>query len=147
MKNNRHRVHIPSYRIFDHTADLGIEICGASAKELFCNAACAVFDIMTDIKCVEAKEEKEIAVEGGDLEELLINFLREILYMYNGEGFLLKECVIDGIDDFHATGTVRGEPFTREKHHMHIEIKAVTYHHAEVRKIAEKWVGKVIFDV
>lgn len=140
-------MHIPPYRIFDHTADLGIEICGASAKELFCNAACALVDIMTDIKRVKAKEEKGIAVEGSDLEELFVNFLREILYMYNGEGFLPKECVIFGMDDFHVTGRVRGEPFAEGKHHMNIEIKAVTYHHAEIRKIAEQWIGKVICDV
>jgi SHS2 domain-containing protein len=138
---------LPSYRIFEHTADLGVEIYGLNERELFYNAAFALFDIMTDVNLVRVRKEKRIFVEGGDLEELLVNFLREILYMYNGEGLLLKECAISEMDNFHIKGTARGEPFAQERHHMNIEIKAVTYHCVEIRKTPETWIGRVIFDV
>ncbi len=147
MNKNKDRAGSSPYRIFDHTADLGVEIYGINEKELFCNAAFAIFDIMTDVNLVRAKQEKRIFVEGGDLEELLVNFLREILYMYNGEGLLLKECAISEMDDFHIKGTARGEPFSRERHHIDIEIKAVTYHKVEIKKTSGRWVGRVIFDV
>jgi SHS2 domain-containing protein len=135
------------YRVFDHTADLGLEIYGTDEKELFLNAAIAVFDTMTELDHVTVKENRHFSVEGSDREDLLINFLREILYMYNGEGFLLKECSISDIDDRQVIGTVRGEVFDPEKHRIKMEIKAVTYHRIEVEKTPHGWKGRVIFDV
>jgi SHS2 domain-containing protein len=135
------------YRIFDHTADLGLEIYGTDEKELFLNAAIAVFDNITELGHVSVKETRHFSVEGSDREDLLINFFREILYMYNGEGFLLKDCSISAIDDRHVIGTVRGEVFDPEKHRIKKEIKAVTYHQIEVDKTPHGWKGRVIFDV
>jgi len=135
------------YRVFDHTADLGLEIYGTDEKELFLNAAIAVFDTMTELDCVTVKEKRHFSIEGSDREDLLINFLREILYMCNGEGFLLKECSISDIDDCHVIGTVRGEVFDPKKHRIKTDIKAVTYHQIEVEKTPHGWKGRVIFDV
>jgi len=147
--NLKHETRNPKqrYRVFDHTADLGLEIYGTDEKELFLNAAIAVFDTMTELDYVTAKEKRYFSVEGSDREDLLVNFLREILYMCNGEGFLLKECSISDIDDRHIIGTVRGEVFDPEKHRIKTDIKAVTYHQIEVEKTRHGWRGRVIFDV
>ncbi|MBW2599964.1 MAG: archease [Deltaproteobacteria bacterium] len=147
MNKDRDRAVLPPYKIFDHTADLGVEIYGIDEEDLFRNAAFALFDIMTDVTLVHVRGEWEVFAEGGDLEELLVNFLREILYMYNGEDLVLTECVISEMDNFHIKGIVRGEPFSEERHHMNIEIKAVTYHRVEIRKTQGAWIGKVICDV
>ncbi|MBW2557485.1 MAG: archease [Deltaproteobacteria bacterium] len=135
------------YSIFDHTADLGVEIYGIDEQDLFRNAAVALFDIMTDVSLVHVRGEWEVFAEGSDLEELLVNFLREILYMYSGEGLLLKEFVISEMDNFHLKGTARGEPFVHNRHCMNVEIKAVTYHGTEIHRAAEVWTGRVILDV
>ena len=75
------------YRVFDHTADLGVEVYGETVKELFVNAAFAVFDMLTDLDRVRAIEERNITVEGEGWEDLLVNYLREVLYLFNGEWF------------------------------------------------------------
>jgi SHS2 domain-containing protein len=147
MTKDTIRIIRPFYRIFEHTADLGVEIYGTDERNLFRNAAGALCDILTDTSLVDARGEWEICAEGCDLEELLVNFLREILYKFNGEGLLLKECVISEIDDIHVKGTVKGEPFVPDRHGMNMEIKAVTYHGTEIRKTGEGWTGRVIFDV
>jgi len=147
MNKDKAQAELSPYRIFDHTADLGVEIYGRNEGELFCNAAVALFDIMTDISLVHVRGEWEVSAEGGDLEELLVNFLREILYMCSGEGLLLKEFVISEMDNFHVKGTARGEPFVHGRHCMNIEIKAITYHRVEIRKASGAWVGRVICDV
>ncbi|MBW2544283.1 MAG: archease [Deltaproteobacteria bacterium] len=147
MDKDKVQAAIPPYRIFDHTADLGVEIYGRNERELFCNAAFALFDIVTDVSLVHVTGEWEVFAEGGDLEELLVNFLREILYMCSGEGLLLKEFMISEMDNFHVKGTARGEPFIHGRHCMNIEIKAITYHRVEIRKASGTWVGRVIFDV
>jgi len=135
------------YRVFDHTADLGVEIYGKTVKELFANAAFAVFDILTDLNRVRAIEEKKITVEGEGWEDLLINYLREVLYFFNGEGILLKKFSIMEIDPQHLEGLVSGERFDSSKHRIHTEIKAVTYHQVTVRETPDGWVGRVICDV
>jgi len=135
------------YRVFDHTADLGIEIFGETRKALFIHAAFAVFDLMTDLHSVQPQESRRISVEGADREDLLINYLREVLSLFNGEKLLLKEFSIDEINDRHLTGEVQGEVFDPARHPLMREIKAVTYHRAEVRETGHGWQGKVIFDV
>ena len=137
----------PPYRLFEHTADLGVEIYGTDEGDLFRNAAGALLDILTDARLVHARDQWEICAEGGDPEELLVNFLREILYKFNGEGLLLKECVISEIGNNHVKGTVKGEPFVPGRHGMNMEIKAVTYHGTEIRKTDEGWTGRVVLDV
>ena len=135
------------YRQFDHTADLGVEAFGKTPKELFANAAFAVFDILSDLKHVNPIVEKKVVVDGDGWEDLLINYLREILYLYNGEGLLLKEFSIDVINERHLEGRVSGEPFNPARHRINTEIKAVTYHQATVKEERGVWQGRVIFDV
>jgi SHS2 domain-containing protein len=135
------------YKVFDHTADLGVAIYGKTVKELFANAAFAVFDIITDLNRVKTTEERTIIVEGEGWEDLLVNYLREVLYMFNGEGLLLKECSIIEIDPQHLEGRVSGELFNPSKHRINKEIKAVTYHQITVRETLGMWMGRVIFDV
>jgi SHS2 domain-containing protein len=94
------------YRVFDHTADLGIEVYGATVEELFTNAAFAVFDMLTDLDCVQAINKRSITVEGEGWEDLLVNYLREVLYLFNGKGFLLKEFSIMEIEPHHLKGKV-----------------------------------------
>ena len=135
------------YRLFDHTADLGVEIYGKTVNELFANATFSVFDIITELKHVTPTVERKIVVAGEGWEDLLVNYLREILYLFNGEGLLLKECSIMKIDQRHLEGNVTGERFDPSKHKINTEIKAVTYHQVTVRETADGWVGRVIFDV
>ena len=135
------------YQTFDHTADLGLAITGANEGDLFSNAAFAVFDIITNLERVESREMRRIAVEGDDREDLLINFLREVLYLYNGEHWLLKKVRIIRISEKGLEAEALGEPFDDRKHEICKEIKAVTYHQTEVRQTHAGWTARVIFDV
>ena len=135
------------YHTFDHTADLGLVITGASEVALFANAAHAVLDIITDLARVEARETRRIAVEGDGLEDLLVNFLREVLYLYNGERWLLKELRIIRISEKDLEAEARGETLDAQKHKICKEIKAVTYHQAQIHETPGGWTARVIFDV
>jgi len=135
------------YRVFDHTADLGIEVFGRDEKELFSNAAFAIFDLIVDLGGVNASEVREVVANGSDREDLLVNFLREILYMINGERLLLKDFSVLELDSHHIAGEVKGEPFDSERHSIKMEIKAVTYHQVAVRETKDGWRARMIFDV
>ncbi|MDD1713587.1 MAG: archease [Methanoregulaceae archaeon] len=135
------------YRIFDHTADLGVEIYGRTKKDLFTNAAFAVFDLMADLNTVEARETWPISVEGADSVDLLINYLREALDLFNGKKLLLKTFTIHEIEEGRLSGEGRGETYDPARHRLKREIKAATYHQAEVREGPKGWTARVIFDV
>lgn len=135
------------YRIFDHTADLGVEITGASQEEVYAGAAGALFDLLTDLSSVRESEERTLTVEGEGPDDLLVNFLRELLYSWNGEGFLMKHCAVREAAPRRLTAVLRGETYDPARHWIRMEIKAVTYHQASIRRTAAGWMGKVVFDV
>jgi len=85
---------MPRYEVFDHTADLGILFEGRDLADLFESAAFAVFDLMTELPAVEERRTHRFEVTGGDREDLLVNFLRELLYLFNGRGMLVRRCAV-----------------------------------------------------
>jgi SHS2 domain-containing protein len=136
-----------AYRVFDHTADLGVEISAASVDETYATAAFALFDLLADLSTVRAGITREITVEGEDPADLLVNFLREALYLWNGEGFLIKTCSVREAAPQRLKALLRGERFDPVRHRIKQEIKAVTYHQASVCETEKGWVAKVVFDV
>jgi SHS2 domain-containing protein len=135
------------YRVFDHTADLGVEVSAATLEELYAAAAFALFDLLTDLSTVRAGIAREIVVTGEDPADLLVNFLREILYMWNGGGFLIKTCLVREATPQRLKTLLRGETFDSGRHRMKQEIKAVTYHQASVCETEKGFLAKVVFDV
>jgi len=141
------------YKLIDHTADIGCEIYGRTRKELFANSVVALFELMlgqrssSETKEKEAFETKSINVEGIDLEDLFINFLREVLYLFNGEGWMVVDCQPLQVTNKHIIARLTGEPYISTKHQVKMEIKAVTYHGLRVKKTKTGWVGRVIYDI
>ena len=135
------------YKLIDHTADIGIEATEASEAELFATAAMATFDLLTDRQQVLIRDTKRLALEGMDRVDLLINFLREILYLYNGEGFLVKDVRVAEISETSIVAEASGENYDPGRHAIKTELKAVTYHQAYVRQDNGIWKAQVIFDV
>lgn len=135
------------YRVFDHTADLGVEVSAATIEELYAAAAFALFDLLTDLSTVRAGIAREIVVTGEDPADLLVNFLREVLYMWNGGGLLIKSCLIREATPQRLKAVLRGETFDSGRHRIKQEIKAVTYHQATVCETEKGFVAKVVFDV
>jgi SHS2 domain-containing protein len=135
------------YHLIDHTADIGFEATGASDSELFANAALAMFDLLTDTEKVSIRDTKLLAVQGIDRVDLIINFLREALYLYNGDGFLVKSVRVAEISEDYIVAEASGENYDPDRHTIKTELKAVTYHQADVRLEGGIWKARVIFDV
>jgi SHS2 domain-containing protein len=135
------------YRLFDHTADLGVEVFGKTRKDLFVNAAAALFDLLLDAPGIQPTVVREIVIEGSEITDLFVNYLREILYLFNGTAFVLTDGRVRQIDNHHLVAEIRCGRFDARKHRIRTEIKAVTYHQASVRKTAQGWMGRIIFDV
>ncbi len=138
---------MPKYTLIDHTADIGIDVLGATLRELFTNAAFALFDIITDLSKVECKAECNIKISGIDREQLLVNWLTELLYLHDVKNLLFKNFCIADIKDNQLTATINGEAFIEGKHVIKTEVKAVTYHNLSIIKEDHQWKARVIFDL
>jgi SHS2 domain-containing protein len=135
------------YELVDHTADLGIRVWADDIKGLFEETARVFFDIITDLSKVEARLQREIAAEGAGLEELMVAWLNELLYLHEVEGLLLCDFSIAEIDKGTVTGVATGEVFDKARHSIKTEVKAVTYHQLEIKEQGGRWQAQVIFDI
>ena len=108
-----------------------------------------MFDVMIERKTSResAKQHKKITIEGADAADLLINFLRELLYLFNGENFITVRCEIIQFANKELQARLTGESFNSKKHLIKTEIKAVTYSGLTVERVKAGWRARVIFDV
>ena len=135
------------YEIIDHTADIGIHVTGDDAANLFRNAARAILELIAGTEPLHAEHFRTLTVKGIDWPDLMVNWLREILYFWSGEELLVASIDVRHITAKAITAEVGAEPFRPERHRIHNEIKAVTYHQIEVSEDLTGWTAKIILDV
>jgi len=135
------------YKLIDHTADFGIQVFGKDGKELFSNAALALFDLLTDVAALKGESRRRITVTGSDWPDLMVNWLRELLYLWSGNEILVKKAAIHSISENRLSATVFYEPFNPDQHVVKMEIKAVTYHQIRVTSGPAGWEARIIIDV
>jgi SHS2 domain-containing protein len=135
------------YRITTHHTELAVRITGSSQADLFANSAFALFDVMTDLAAVNIKESIPLEVEGSDRDDLMVNWMRELLYLYQSNGYLLKEFKISQVKDTIVKAEVRGEKVDPDRHDVKQEIASVAAHKSRIEKTGNQWIAQVIFEL
>jgi SHS2 domain-containing protein len=137
----------PGYRFIDHTADFRLEIFGVDEKDLFVQAAMALTDLITDPKTLHNRRRQTIKVSGDDWSDLMVGWLRELLYLWSGEEQLVSRVSLQSLEPTHLKAVVTTDAFDADRHPIRNEIKAVTYHQIEVRPWQDGWRARVVFDI
>ena len=135
------------YEVIEHTADIGIRSFGETEAAAFEHAAEGMFSLITDLNRVRDDQEFPVEVEAEDRETLLVEWLNELLYVFESHGVLLKRFEVMSLSETHLSGRAWGEPIDRSRHELIEDIKAVTYHMLRVKQNADGWETDVIFDV
>jgi SHS2 domain-containing protein len=135
------------YRTLNRSSDLAIKVFGKSQSELFANSAFALFDLVTDVEKVEVRERLPLEVEGADRDDLMVNWMRELLYLFQGSGYLLKEFQIGDAKETYVRAEVRGEKYDPDRHEIKREIRSVAYHQSRMEKTGDQWTAQVIFEL
>ncbi len=138
------------FEILDHTADMGIRVYGKDFKNLFQNAAEALFKCIGDTRHVRADQWVDLEITGMDKEDLMVSWLRELLYLFDVKELFLSRFQILEIIENKLKARVGGETMDVERHHIVREVKAVTYHGIRVENVPfpqEHWEAEIIFDV
>ncbi len=132
-----------SYRILEHTADIGIEATAPDIPALFSEAVRATAAVILDADPPAGTGDDAVAVEADDVETLLAEVLSEALWRFESTGALPVAAELE-VSETTAAGkfeTIRdvavGGP----------AIKAVTYHQLSVERAGDEWRARVYFDV
>jgi SHS2 domain-containing protein len=136
-----------TYELIDHTADLGIIVKGGDVKDLFIRAARAMTDLMVKGDISRTTVTRDVIVEGEDFPDLMVKWLGEILYLFEGEKLIVHAIEIKSISPVQLKSSLGLTGFEPDYHQVLREIKAVTYHQISVAKANDGWEARVIFDI
>ena len=140
-----------TFRSFDHTADVGLEVCGESLEDLLATAAQAVFSVILDTGPDAVETEAEVLAETAataGFEDILVAWLQELLYRFEMEHLVPLEFDFAEAGPRRVRARVGFGRFDPKRHRAGTEVKAVTYHELAVRRSADGgWSARVILDV
>ncbi|NJF24590.1 archease [Thermococcus sp. Bubb.Bath] len=136
---------------YEHTADIGVRGFGSTLEEAFEAVALGLFDVMVDVGKVEPRECRGVEAEEEDLEALLYSFLEELLVLHDMEGLVfgdVKVSIEKTKDGYKLKAKACGEPLNLEKHNPKEEVKAITYHEMEIKRLPDgRWMAQFVPDL
>ena len=135
------------FKLLEHTADVGVIATGDSLDEALSWAAKGMFSVIAELDSVASVESLNVSVASLDQTALVVDWLNELLYRHEAEGFLPKEFQVS-TDEAGTSLKARclGEPVDPERHRLLTPVKAATYHGLEIAHNGN-WRIQVILDV
>jgi len=135
------------FEVFDHTADLGLRVRANDLNALFSDAGRALLSvIVSNPDAVEPRDAVEVDLAGRDREYLFVDWLGELLFLFESKKFLASRFEVN-VTDAGVQAAIRGEPYDAARHLLAHEVKAVTYHGLKVEQTESGWLAEVILDI
>lgn len=135
------------YEHFEHTADIGLRARSESLNGLFEDAARALFSvIVANLDAVQPVQEVTIRLSAGQLDDLLFDWLAELLFRFDAHRTVFGQFQVD-VQGNQLTAVARGELIDPARHELDMEVKAITYHGLKVEHGDQGWLAEVIVDL
>ena len=138
------------YEYLEHTADAKFRAYGTTLEEAFQNAAVAMFNVMIDTGIISDEVSEKIELTSADLDGLLVDWLSELLYLFEVEqvvfGKFKIDCITEHDGGYSLSANAFGEPLDLTRHKFDTEVKAVTYNELKVEETMDGWVVQVVVD-
>ncbi|MFW9795041.1 MAG: archease [Candidatus Thorarchaeota archaeon] len=119
------------FNFHEHTADITIECWAPDLIEAFEQAALATFEVILDTSTVKPRETVEISITAKDLEELLVEWIGELIALIDINGQFYSTFHVDHVestlDGYVLEARALGEKIDHGKHDTRTEVKAMTY--------------------
>lgn len=133
------------YSFLEHTSDIRMQVRGKSLEELFHDSLLGMVKIMNPALSHKAGTiKREIKIEAPDETSLLVDFLSEALAWMQSEREAYANVQFESITDHSLKAELEG--YKTES--LEEDIKAVTYHEANVQKNESgEWNTVIIFDI
>jgi SHS2 domain-containing protein len=140
-----------SFESLDHTADTAVRLRSGDPPELFVDATRALMSIYLGPDAVVASREAiPVRLEAESPEALLIDYLNQLIFLFDTRRFLAAAVVPDRLalgSPSILEGRILGETFDPGRHAAQTEIKAATFHGLEIRRTDSGLEADVVFDL
>ncbi len=140
----------PFHKFLDHTADVFFVAKANTLPELFEQCGLAVEETMVDVAKVLPKQKIKILGEDKEIDRLLYDFMDELIFFKDYKQLMFSKFEIDIQEKegkFVLTCFASGEKLDIARHDPKVDVKAVTMHQFEVKKIDKGWQANVILDI
>lgn len=136
-----------TYRFLPHTADIRVAFQAPDLAGLLDDAVEVSRRLFVGESPVDDREGRPVTIDAPDAGELLLAFLRELLFAYGTSGFLPASLIVQDLSPTRLRAHLGGEPLDPARHEAEPEVKAVTRHAFSVRETEVGWEAEVVFDV
>lgn len=132
------------YRIEQHVADIRLRVSAGTVEELFRDAMRGLFAVLSPTAAPDAREmQRRIALESVDRTSVLVDFLGEVLVQAHIAKAAFTAIEFEALSETEIAATVRGvAPVVVER-----DVKAVTYHEADVQLANGEWSTMLVLDI
>ncbi len=135
------------FEYFDHAADVGLAAQADSLPELFVTAAVGLMQWIGPAPGTPVTVLEDVTLEGTTLDDLLVRWLQELLYLFQQRRAYWVEVPKIEISGRLLEATVLGSEWDEAAAFAFQEVKAVTYHQAQVVESGGGWRARVILDI
>jgi len=126
-------------------ADILVEVYGKNKTELLKNVLQAFTSIITEIGKVNRLTTELIKLEEENIEEMVFGFVDKLIYFKDTQGLIFKDGKFR-LKDHCLEVRLFGQKID-ERVPVKIDIKALTYHKFEVKKMKTGYKTILVFDV
>lgn len=137
----------PGYRLFDHTADIGIRVWAPSLPELIPPATAGLYAVLGELAAHGTAVARTFEFQGDDAAVLWRDYLAELLYLYDSDHCLLTEAEARAFTPQHLVVSGQVRPVDTGRSVLGHEVKAVTYHELAIRPIQGGFEATSILDI
>ncbi len=147
------------FREIDHTADFALEIFGGNLSELFIHAAegmySAIFGreviLTSGVRRADAEQSSPFVLTSFSVEELLVEWLSELLYLLETEDIiplpLYEVSIAEKPEETHLRAKLCWNKYARTGLIKRKEVKAVTYHNLKIVRGKNLMKAVAVFDL
>jgi SHS2 domain-containing protein len=137
--------------ILPHTADGLVQVEADNLESLLATSAAAIFELACDRQAVQGKQVIEVEVRGDDELELLVGWLKEVIFSYSTRAMYFSSFKVEVSkekDGLVCRGKLFGEGVDADRHSPAGEVKMLTYHQLKLERSAEGlYKARLLFDM
>ncbi len=126
-------------------ANIGLKVNADELQQVFDYAAQGMLKMIFNAQDIREAERIKISVQGATKEELLVNFLNEILKQINEQEKAIASVQILSFDPLHLKAVLAGENYKRHSHPKKGNIKRVAFQNVEIKKAAPEVNGPLVW--
>lgn len=131
------------FELIHHTADVRLRVAAASLEDLFRDAVAGLYAVMRGSPEGEPVRRTIAVDDSADTTALLVDFLNDVLNRAHIGRELFERVTFTRFDETSLTAELHGTaPAEFEE-----DVKAVTYHEADVRFEDGAWTTMLVFDL